>query len=243
VGIMTNVTRRSSPDPPGPPPRSWLLDRPLTGFALPRGRLGSLLGRVMARLSRAEQREAFELLGVRPGERIMEAGYGPGVLVALLLDAGATVAGADPSPQMCALARCRNHAAVTEGRADLRVGTAERTGLSDAAFDAAVSVNNVPMWSDLAAGMRELRRVVRPGGRVLIIWHGGSRPEWAARRMTLGEEVLARILASMRATFGSAELHHGTRVVAFRATRGPDHASGTAGDHEGERRPGDHPAS
>lgn len=247
MGTMTNMTEPNGPDRRPPPPRSWLLDRPLTGFALPHGRLGSLLGRVMAVLGGAEQRAVSKLLEVRPDERVLEVGYGPGVLLALLVGAGARVAGSDPSPPMCALARRRNHAAVEAGRADLRVGTAERTGFDEGAFDAAVSVNNVPMWSDLAAGMRELRRVVRPGGRVVVTWHGGSRPTRVGRRMTLDAQVLDRILTSMRDTFGTAELHHGTRVVAFRATRPPDQAGETSDDHGrdhgGERAPGDHPAS
>jgi SAM-dependent methyltransferase len=204
----------------------------------------------MAVLGAAEQREVSTLLDVRPGERILEVGYGPGVLVTLVLGAGATVAGADPSTQMCALARRRNRAAVSAGRADLRVGTAERTGFPDASFDAVVSVNNVPMWSDLGAGMRELRRVVRPGGRVVVSWHGGSRATRVGRRLALDPQVLDRILTSMRDTFGTAELHHGTRVVAFRATRRPDQDTdldadldAVPGDHDDERRPGDRPAS
>ena len=112
--------------------------------------------------------------------------------------------------------------AVATGRAEVRGGSAEDTGCPDASFDVAVSVNNVPMWSDLDAGMRELRRVVRPGGRVVVSWHGGTRPGVAARSMVLGDETLDRILGSMRAAFGTGERYDGRRIVAFRASVPPD---------------------
>lgn len=197
---------------------SWLLDRPLTGFALPRGRVGSLLGRLMAAVNKAEQKEVSALADVQPGERALEAGYGPGVQVQMMLSAGAAVGGVDPSPEMCGLARRRNARAVADRRADLRTGTAEDIDFPDASFDLAVSVNNVPMWTDLDAGMRELRRVLRPGGRVVVAWHGGSDVSWVARRMVLPDDVLDRILASMRGAFdGSGERYDGTHIVAFRA--------------------------
>jgi ubiquinone/menaquinone biosynthesis C-methylase UbiE len=195
---------------------SWYLDRPLSGFALPRGRLGSLMGRLMGALNKGEQQEVAALASVQPGERVLEVGCGPGVLLELLLRSEVVVTGLDPSTEMCALAERRNREAVAAGRAQVRVGTAEDTGCHTAGFDAAVSVNNVPMWSDLDAGMRELARVVRPGGRVVVAWHGGSRPGMAARKLALADATLDRILASMRAAFGSGERYDGERIVAFR---------------------------
>ncbi|SFH57883.1 Methyltransferase domain-containing protein [Actinopolymorpha cephalotaxi] len=212
---MDSMSEQHTPEAP----RSWLLDRPLRGFALPTGRIGSLQGRLMGLLNGDEQDEASTLLAARPGEHVLEVGFGPGVLVQRTLAAGARVTGVDPSPQMAAQARRRNATAVSAGRADLRVGTAERTGLPGAAFDAVVSVNNVPMWSDLDAGMRELHRVLRPGGRAVVTWHGGARPRFVARRMLLADDVLDRIVTSMRAAFGAAELHRGDRLVAMLAHR------------------------
>ncbi|HEX6445516.1 MAG TPA: class I SAM-dependent methyltransferase [Streptosporangiales bacterium] len=202
-----------------PPATSWLTGQPLRGFALPRGRLGRLMGALMARANGAEQAEVLAAVRPMPGEHVVEVGYGPGALVAALLRAGATVTGVDPSAEMRDMARRRNAAAVRDGYADLRTGTAEQTALPDAAADAVVSVNNVPMWSDLAAGMAELRRITRPGGRVVVSWHGGDRPVFTARKMPLPDATLERIRAAMAAEFGDAErrdLHH---VVVFTASR------------------------
>ena len=179
------------------------------------------MGRFMGANNRDEQAEVFGLLALEPGEQVLEAGYGPGVLAAMMLAAGATVGGVDPSREMQALARRRNERAVAAGTADLRVGTAGDTGFPDASFDAAVSVNNVPMWTDLDEGMRELRRVVRPGGRVVVAWHGGAQPRFVARRLVLPGNALDTILASMRAAFGSGERYDGQRIVAFQASVRP----------------------
>lgn len=197
-------------------PNSWLLGRPLTGFGLPTGRWAKLMGWYMSRGNRAEQREVAGALAVQRGERVLEAGYGPGVLVELLLRAGATVSGVDPSPEMREMATRR---ARSYGGADLRVGTAEATGFADETFDAVVSVNNVPMWSDLALGFGELHRVLTPGGRVLIAWHGGHRPTRVAKGIQLPAEVLDRILAALREVFGNGERARLDRVEIFQATR------------------------
>ena len=123
---------------------SWAFDRPLdrNPFARPHGPVGRVAGWVMAMTNRAQQREPAELLAVRPGERVIEIGYGPGLLVArLAADGAGMVAGVDPSVEMHRLARRRIRAA--RAAVDLRIGTAAETGFPDGAFDAAVAVNNV----------------------------------------------------------------------------------------------------
>ena len=200
------------------PARSWYLDRPLTGFALPQGRFARLFGWVMANSNHAEQREVFDALGVRPGERVLEVGHGPGVLLRMLAEAGAVVCGVDPSEAMVRMA-ARRLRRIGDGRADVRVGVAERTGHPDASFDAVVSVNNVPMWSDLDAGFAELHRVLRPGGRLVVAWHGGRSPRKAARHLVLPEQVLDQILDRMRQVFGTAERKSLQHVEVFTAHR------------------------
>ncbi|HEY6738479.1 MAG TPA: methyltransferase domain-containing protein, partial [Actinopolymorphaceae bacterium] len=182
-------THPKSPDPTSPLPGrsgSWLVDRPLRGPALPHGRWARLWGWVLL-LNRAEQREVLDAAGIRTGDHVLEVGCGPGVLLRLAAAAGARVTGVDPSPEMVRMARRRAPSA------DVRVGTAEETGLPDAAVDLVLSVNNVPMWSDLDDGFAELFRVLRPGGRLVVAWHGGTRPSRAARRLTLPPDVLERI--------------------------------------------------
>lgn len=198
---------------------SWLTGRPVSGFGLPRGPLAALMGWLMRHGNDAEQRDVLSVLRPAAGERVVEVGYGPGGLVTALLDAGTDVVGVDPSAEMRAMARRRNRAAVDDGRADLRTGTAEATGLDGGQADAVVAVNNVVMWSDLAAGFAELHRVLRPGGRMVVSWHGGTQPSRMTRSMALDRKVLQRIQAAAGAVFPDAERRDLAHAVVFTGTR------------------------
>jgi SAM-dependent methyltransferase len=198
--------------------RSWALDRPTTSpFANPRGLRGRLAGRFM--LMTNKQREVADLVGVRPGERVLEVGYGGGGLVGLLADriGDGVVCGVDPSPDMRDLATGRRRRAVRAGRVDLRVGSAAETGFPDASFDHVVTVNTVALWPDLDAGVRELRRVTRPGGDVVIAWHGGTAPTRIGRRLVLPDDALTRVHDVLAAHFTDVERHELTTQVAFKA--------------------------
>ncbi len=200
-------------------PKSWLLDRPLTGFALPTGRWAKLMGWFMGRGNLAEQREVFDAVAIREAERVLEVGYGPGVLVEYFLRAGGQVSGVDPSPEMREMATRRARKTVQTADVDLRVGTAEATSFPDRTFDAVASVNNVPMWSDLEAGFTELHRVLKPGGRLVVAWHGGRQPSRVAKGLALPDDVLDRIVGAMRDVFGDGERQRLDHVEVFRATR------------------------
>ncbi|WP_084963553.1 class I SAM-dependent methyltransferase [Thermoactinospora rubra] len=192
---------------------SWAVDRPIRSqAALPHGPLGRLMGRVMLWTNRQE--EVLRLLRVEPGQEVLEVGYGPGGLVRLLRGTGAgRICGVDPSPDMRAMAMRQ-----ADERVELKVGTAEDTGYPPGSFDRVVSVNNAPLWPDLEAGVRELRRVLRPGGLAVIAWHGGTRPSRLDRRLRLPEDKLARIERALGESFGSVRREELTTLTAFVAT-------------------------
>lgn len=186
---------------------SWTLDKPTRSpFAMPSGLPDRLAGRVMLWTNR--QQDLLDLLDVRAGKQILEVGYGPGGLIRLLQRTPARrICGVDPSPQMRDLAARPHRAEIATGRIDLRLGTADRTGFRDAEFDCVVSVNNVAIWPDLQAGLSELHRVTRAGGRVLIAWHGGTRPSRIARSLALPEDKAAHIERGLAA---SSPVSHAT---------------------------------
>ncbi|HZB30549.1 MAG TPA: class I SAM-dependent methyltransferase, partial [Streptosporangiaceae bacterium] len=130
-----------------------------------------------------------------------------------------SVCGVDPSPDMRDLAMRRNRRAAAAGRLDLRVGTAAATGFPDAAFDHVVTVNTVAIWPDLEAGLRELHRVTRPGGDVVIAWHGGRAPTRIGRHLLLPETALTRVHDALAELFDEVERHELTTVIAFLARR------------------------
>jgi len=190
-------------------------------FTLPRGRLGRLAGWLMARTNMPVQRAVAAVLDIQPGQRLLEIGYGPGRLTRLLLDHTPVdlVAGVDPSPVMMAQARhaTRHHRA--SGRVDLRLGEAAALPYPDGTFDHVVAVNTVAIWPDLDAGIREIHRVLRPGGALLIAWHSSSSPSALQRRLGLSEDHLAAIKDAVAAVFGSTERRELGHVVAFLARR------------------------
>ncbi|MFE4973600.1 class I SAM-dependent methyltransferase [Kitasatospora sp. NPDC056651] len=200
----------------------WTSHRPVNRFAgLPRGVLGRFGGWVMARGGNASQHEVLGLLPVEPGDRVLEVGHGPGVLIRLLLESteAAFVAGVDPSDVMRSQASKAVAGAILQGRADIRAGTADSVPYGDASFDHTVSVNNVAIWPSLAPGVAELCRVTRPGGTVAIAWHSRTSPSRPERSMALDEDGLDRIQRALRRHCAQVVRHDLTHVVCFTAVR------------------------
>jgi ubiquinone/menaquinone biosynthesis C-methylase UbiE len=158
---------------------------------------------------------------VRPGDDVLEIGPGPGGLIRLL--AGRTgarlIRGVDPSPEMVAYATRVNRAAVRAGRVQFSLGTADRTGLPDRGVDRVVAVNNVAIWPDLDAGLHELHRVLRPGGSVVIAWHGGTAPSRVARGLRLPAAPLTRIRAGLDELFTGVTQQQLRSLDVFQAVR------------------------
>ncbi|MBE3002290.1 class I SAM-dependent methyltransferase [Nocardiopsis sp. HNM0947] len=141
------------------------------GFGKPRGVLGRLGGWSMARGNAATERHLVDLADPDESEAVLVVGFGPGVG---LREAGlrsARVVGVDPSPVMRRSARHRCADLVRRGRVGVEPGTAEDTGAGDGSIDVVLSVNNVQIWPDVHAGLVELHRALRPGGRLLISAH------------------------------------------------------------------------
>lgn len=139
-------------------------------FGRPQGLLGRVGGIIMGRMNRDMVGSVIAELKLRPDERVLEVGFGPGVGIALLASSvpDGRVGGVDPSPEMNAQARKRNAGAIASGRADLRQASVEQLPFGDASFDAAMTINSMQMWPERLAGLREIARVLRPGGRIAL---------------------------------------------------------------------------
>ena len=114
-----------------------------------------------------------ELLDLRPGQRALDVGCGPGVLTAQLADrlGAAGVVAIDPSPPFVEAARDRIPGV------EVHEGSAEDLPFADGGFDLAVAQLVVHFMSDPVAGLAEMARVTRPGGLVAAnVWdHAGER--------------------------------------------------------------------
>lgn len=140
---------------------------------------------------RSRQEAVLRLVG-DPGGDLLELGLGPGRLAAALTAGGWTVSGVDASPRMVELARSR----VPGAAARLSVGRAESLPYPDASFDAAVAIG-VLEYADTAAALRELVRVLRPGGRAVLGLRNGRAPAslWHARVVLPAARALKRVVA------------------------------------------------
>lgn len=108
-------------------------------------------------------------LGAQAGDRVLDIGCGPGFYVTELLEtvaADGQVVGVDPSSDMLAVATQRS-----EGFANVAFhqGNATALPVPDASFDRALSVQVLEYVDDIPAALAEMRRVLRPGGR-LVLW-------------------------------------------------------------------------
>lgn len=112
------------------------------------------------------------------GTRLLDAGCGTGLVALLASFRGAQVTALDASPALLGIARSRL------SDADVREGELAALPFADGAFDAVTAVNSVFYAADMAAAMRELVRVVRPGGRVVVTaWGPVERCEYLAATM------------------------------------------------------------
>ena len=187
---------------------TWLISQ----LGRPRGVFGQLLARILNRGNLALNLHMVGALDLTPNAEVLEVGFGGGVALSLLLghEPTARVAAIDLAPDMVALARRRFAAELRAGRLELAQGVAEHLPYPAARFDAACTANCVYFWPDLDAGLRELARVLRPGGRLVVAINA---PEvliaagFAARGLnTLSADALALRLRA--AGFADARARH-----------------------------------
>ena len=123
---------------------------------------------------------ALAMLRVQPGERVLDVAAGTGALTLPLLETGAEVTATDLSAPMVA-----HLAARMDGRGRAQVEDGQALSFSDGDFDAAVSMFGVMLFPDYSAGLREMARVLRPGGRAAV----GSWTEMTAPMRLLVDAV------------------------------------------------------
>jgi ubiquinone/menaquinone biosynthesis C-methylase UbiE len=115
-------------------------------------------------------RRALALAGPRPGQRVLDIACGRGEVVLQSALRGADVLGIDYSAAALSVARASLNGAAARGRLALARMDATRLALADESFDVALMLDFVEHvhQPDLEAAFREVRRVLKPGGRLVI---------------------------------------------------------------------------
>jgi SAM-dependent methyltransferase len=116
----------------------------------------------------AVARDVATLAGVAPQDRVVDLGCGPGAAVREASRRGAAATGVDPDPTMLRLARLISRVRRTR-RVTWQRGSADRVWLPDGAATIVWALSSAHHWPDRAAGLTEARRLLAPGGQVLIV--------------------------------------------------------------------------
>lgn len=118
------------------------------------------------------RRKVVDFLDDRPNQRVLDLATGTADVLLALMRHSARVGyglGIDMADRMLELGRQKVVAAGLDGRIELKRGDATALDLASASFDAVTIAFGIRNLSDIAKGLAEMRRVLRPGGRALIL--------------------------------------------------------------------------
>jgi ubiquinone/menaquinone biosynthesis C-methylase UbiE len=177
--------------------------------------------------AKRRRRTVREALAARPGERVLDVGCGPGFYcLELAAEVGpqGSIVGLDGSEAMIELARrrCGELANV-----ELREADATALPVADGDFDAALCVQVLEYLAEPGAGLAELHRALRPGGRVLV-WD----IDWATLSLQADDSgVTERVLRAWDEHLADPSLPRSLgrrlREAGFEQVRGAAHPLGT----------------
>lgn len=130
---------------------------------------------------RAARVAGLEALQVKPGETVLELGFGTGNEVAdlaALVGPTGTVAGIDISSGMLAVAQRKLAAKDVQAKLDLRVADARQLPWADGAFDAVYTSFTLELFplGDIPGVLAECQRVLKPGGRLGVVSMATVKP-------------------------------------------------------------------
>lgn len=159
--------------------RSWecetssamsLLIRIAEQFRRPEGLLGKVVAWLMERGNRPANEWVLDRLELRPGDHVLEMGFGPGSTIPVVLERAAQgrYVGVDFSAAMVEQARRRHAAAIASRRVEVHLGDLAALPDGDASFDKVFAVNVLYFLPDPVASLRTLRRLMKPGGRLAL---------------------------------------------------------------------------
>lgn len=143
-------------------------------LARPTGIIGRLVTARWLNKANAKMNQfTLEQLAIEPGDRVFEIGFGGGDLLERILCSAQAeyVAGIDLSADMVRLANARLQRYIRDSKLEVRAGDVETLPYGSGEFTKLCSVNTVYFWRNPATALAECRRVLRPGGRLVVCFN------------------------------------------------------------------------
>jgi len=180
-------------------------------FSQPRGLVGKFIGNRMAKGNVYDAKWTISLLNIQPNSRILEIGFGPGVSTQMASEKASKgyVAGIDHSKTMVQTASQRNEAAIQSRRMELKQGDVSSLPYPAESFDIAFSLHSIYFWPKPLDCLKEIRRVLKPGGLLAITIQ--PKDKWANRRIE-GSSIMTLYFGSELATIFSDAGYRNIRV-------------------------------
>ncbi len=128
------------------------------------------MSRFLNRVNRIINDKTLELLNVKPGDRILEVGFGGGDLLNRILPCvhSGFVAGADYSPAMVSFCQQRFAGLVKQGKLNLQCAPAEQLPFADGHFNKLCTVNTLYFWDNPHLVLTEFHRLLGKGGLLVL---------------------------------------------------------------------------
>ena len=137
-----------------------------------RGLLGRLVAFIMARETWRQNLRAMDSLDIAQGDHVLDIGCGHGRSLTELAARAprGRIVGVDPSELMVEIAKQQNRSLIEAARVDVVLCSVESLPFPDDMFDKAQCVHVLYFWNDIETSLREIARVLKPGGRLGLLF-------------------------------------------------------------------------
>ncbi len=184
----------------------------------PTGIIGRMVGARMSYQHRPETNWTISLLAIKPTDSILEIGFGAGRAIELMAAQAPSgyIAGIDLSHAMLHTASSRNAKAIKAGLVELKYGDVAALPFQDQQFDKLLSIHSLYFWPERADIMKELARVLKPGGMLALTLSPGkvNMPTEAFYNTMVDEQILP---AMERLGFSSCSVKQGPNSRQYRS--------------------------